>query len=106
MSRKQSYDADLSMSARLNYPEKLASESYLSKKYSTNFDRFSSPHIDLKASQETNYSSSAINFSSIRKLPENISSIRETFSFNPVESAKDATESTETEKTTNHSRLD
>lgn len=36
--------------------------------------------------------STATDFSSIRKLPENISSIRETFSFNPVNYSREDTD--------------
>lgn len=36
--------------------------------------------------------STTTDFSSIRKLPDNISSIRETFSFNPVDYSREETD--------------
>lgn len=45
MSRKQSYDAGLSSSVKLNYPDKLNDDLYESKKYKTYFDKFSTSTI-------------------------------------------------------------
>ena len=43
MSRKQSYDADLSMSAPNNFSDKLANDLYASQKYQHYFDKFTMP---------------------------------------------------------------
>ncbi len=51
MSRKPSFDHDLTMSARYNYSDKGYLDLYSSKKYAGNFDKFSSQVLDRNASQ-------------------------------------------------------
>lgn len=51
MSRKQSYDAGLSSSVRLNLSDKLGDDLYASKKYQTYFDKFSTSSILKDSSQ-------------------------------------------------------
>lgn len=69
MSQKPSFDNDLSMSVRLNYPTKDYSEVNSYKKSPKHFDKYSSQVLDRNASQETHYTSGNYDFSAIRKLP-------------------------------------
>ncbi len=51
MSRKPSFDIDLSMSVRVNYPTKDYSEIDSYKKSPKNFDKYSSQVLDRNASR-------------------------------------------------------
>lgn len=78
MSRKQSYDADLTSSSRPNISDRLGDDLYPSKKYHTYFDKLTSSTLGKHFSRETSFTSTptTADLATVKKLPDTISSIR------------------------------